>query len=79
MKIISVVMWLDLLVSGPAEAAQEEQLPLVSAHTDILKSAVDHLCFACTNTKIRMDGKQGLLLRTGTRKRGRLFGRQVER
>lgn len=64
------VKWLDLLVSGPAEAAQEEQLPLVPAHTDILESAVDHLCFACKNTKISIDQKSDyILISTSARKR----------
>ena len=38
--------WSSLLVCHPSETTQEEELPLVTAHADILKGTVNHLRLA---------------------------------
>jgi hypothetical protein len=35
------------VVGHPAEATEDEKLPLVSAHTHVLDSLVDNFRFAC--------------------------------
>lgn len=43
----SVTQSVCLLVGNPAKAAENKQLPLIAAHTNILNRHINYLCFTC--------------------------------